>query len=508
MLAKVIQTGSWILIGLRGQVPELLSFSVGNSLLFAGRAIEGLCLLSLSRHIDRRWRAVFLSLLGFLLLAWWVPGLRQSDKIAVSILFDPLFFMIPGFYLLLSTRAATSPLRKFIGLSLLLCSFATIARGIYIFEAGAYNLAVPTYFQVVLFLVLILMMILGSTGYILVRKDQTENALKASEARYRLLFENMQEGFSLHEIITDGNGEIVDFRFLDANAAYERHTGRRPADVIGKTMLEVLPKADPGQIRKFGRVALTGEPISFEYFSDTYERHIRVKAFSPQPRLFATIFEDITERKRSERELENLSSRNSTLLKELQHRVKNSFGLITSMISLTTSKENPPGVKALLEELEARVRAVAGLYDLLYSSDSFAAVRLDEYCSAIASSTLAVSDRVTLSMSAEAITFQTAMAAPIGLILTELLTNALKYAFPSDRKGTITINLRSEASRIVLEVRDDGIGLAPGFSPSVEAGMGLKLVSGLSEQIGGRFSIEGDASGTRCTLELPGEGGR
>ncbi|MDA8427145.1 MAG: PAS domain S-box protein [Treponema sp.] len=134
-------------------------------------------------------------------------------------------------------------------------------------------------------------------------RRQAVQALKEHESNLRQLFENMEEGFALHEIITDRDGSVVDFRFLEANRAYERHSGLKPADILGRSMLEVMPKADPGLIEKFGRVALTGEPLAYEYFSTLFGRHFHVRIFRASPRRFAAVFEDITERKRNEEEL-------------------------------------------------------------------------------------------------------------------------------------------------------------------------------------------------------------
>ena len=140
-------------------------------------------------------------------------------------------------------------------------------------------------------------------------KNAAEVKLKESETKYKLLFENMVEGFSLQEIITDENGNAVDFRIIDANAAYEFHTGQKPCDAIGKTLLSSMPQADLLQIKRYGNVALTGEPLTFEYYSHTFDRHLRVRAFCPQLGQFATTFEDITASKLAEDTAKQASSR-------------------------------------------------------------------------------------------------------------------------------------------------------------------------------------------------------
>jgi PAS domain S-box-containing protein len=114
--------------------------------------------------------------------------------------------------------------------------------------------------------------------------------LQESENRYQILFENMEEGFSLHEIITDKNNNAVNFRYLAVNTAFEHHTGLKREDVIGKTMLEIMPDADKKQIERYGMVSLTGKSCDFEYFSNPFKRYVHERVFRPQPRCFAVIF--------------------------------------------------------------------------------------------------------------------------------------------------------------------------------------------------------------------------
>jgi len=129
---------------------------------------------------------------------------------------------------------------------------------------------------------------------------RAENKLRQSEERYRTLFNGMSEGFAIHEIITDGQYTPVDYRFLDINPAFERITGLKREDVVGKTHNELLPDDDPMWARTYGAVALTGEPVHFENYSPALNRYYEVLAYRPAPRQFAVIFMDITERKQAE----------------------------------------------------------------------------------------------------------------------------------------------------------------------------------------------------------------
>ncbi len=136
-----------------------------------------------------------------------------------------------------------------------------------------------------------------------VERTRAEESLRESEERYRLLFDGMTEGFAIHEILCDERGEPTDYRFLDVNPAFERLTGLRREDVVGKLHSVVLPNDDPSWVRTYGSVALTGEPARFENYSPALKRHYEVYAYQPAPRRFAVVFMDVTARKELEQRL-------------------------------------------------------------------------------------------------------------------------------------------------------------------------------------------------------------
>ncbi|MFO7569882.1 MAG: PAS domain S-box protein [Smithellaceae bacterium] len=125
-------------------------------------------------------------------------------------------------------------------------------------------------------------------------------AHRRAEENYRTLFNEMLDGFALHEIICDDKGNPADYRYITVNPAFERMTGLKAEHIIGHTVREIMPATEQHWIDTYGGVALSGEPVYFENYSGEIGKHFKVTAFRPAPGQFACIFSDITERKKTE----------------------------------------------------------------------------------------------------------------------------------------------------------------------------------------------------------------
>jgi len=137
--------------------------------------------------------------------------------------------------------------------------------------------------------------------------EHEKERLKESEKKYSLLFNRMFSGFALHEIILDKEGIPFDYRFLDINQQFESITGLKRKDVIGKTVLEILPKTEKYLIDNYGRVALEGKPLRFNMYFNQLDKYYDVSAFSPEKGKFATLFLDVTDQKKLDEKLKESS---------------------------------------------------------------------------------------------------------------------------------------------------------------------------------------------------------
>jgi PAS domain S-box-containing protein len=143
-----------------------------------------------------------------------------------------------------------------------------------------------------------------------VERTRAEQALRESEAKYRTMFNSIDVGFCICEMLVDDDGKPYDYRWLEVNAMFEPHTGLK--DVVGKTALELLPNLEQHWVDIYGKVALTGEPVRFTQGSDVMGRWFDVYSFrvgQPEKHQFAILFNDVTQRRRAEEQLRESEAR-------------------------------------------------------------------------------------------------------------------------------------------------------------------------------------------------------
>ena len=162
---------------------------------------------------------------------------------------------------------------------------------------------------------------IGFSGFIrdITERKKAEQKLKESEENYRSLFNNMTAGFAYHEVIVDSEKKPIDYKYIEVNPAFEKLTGLKAEDMIGKNVTEILPgiEDDPADwIGKFGNVGLTGIPLNVEDYSEPIDRWYKVAGYSPKKGYFAVTFTDITERKKSEQSLKESEEKYRQLIED------------------------------------------------------------------------------------------------------------------------------------------------------------------------------------------------
>lgn len=214
---------------------------------------------------------------------------------------------------------------------------------------------------------------------------------------------------------------------------------------------------------------------------------------------------DITQRKQAEAALRLSLDEKVALLNEVHHRVKNNLQVVTSLLRLETGRSALADTKAVLTEMQGRIRSMALLHESLYRSATFSAVNLGNYLKQLATeafrSLAPQSGLVKLQLDLAPVEVGMDQATPCGLLVNELLSNCLKHAFPEGRTGTVLITLQpaAEGREFCLRVKDDGVGLPADFELRRKHSLGLQLVYDLARQLAGTLTIS-DGPGADFSL--------
>ena len=205
---------------------------------------------------------------------------------------------------------------------------------------------------------------------------------------------------------------------------------------------------------------------------------------------------DIIERQRAEQKIKESLKEKEALLKEIHHRVKNNLQIICSLLHLQSNSITDESSLALLKESQNRVRLMALIHEKLYQSVDVGKINLGDYirdlCSHLLRSYEIVPDAVSLEVASDDIFLEIDTAVPCGLIVNELISNSLKYAFPNGEKGAIRIEAELADDTFCISYRDNGVGLPEGLEIHNVKTLGLQLITTLTEQLGGDLEIHSE----------------
>jgi PAS domain S-box-containing protein len=324
---------------------------------------------------------------------------------------------------------------------------------------------------------------------------RTEESLRISEERQRQIIDLVPNLI----FVKDANG-----RFLMVNAAFAEFYGQPVEDIQGSNEADLgLPEEEFERYRKEDLEILQSGlprfvPSKSAIASDGSVRILHSLkipfTFSrTTSRCVLCVTTDVTAIKRAEEELKRSLREKDVLLKEVHHRVKNNLQVINSLLSLQAQEFADPVLREALVESQNRIRSMAMVHEQLYSAGDLAGIDFGEYISRLAAQLMRLTDRsgITYHVESEHVSIGIDVAVPCGLIVNELISNALKHAFHGKQKGTVRIALRqADASTAELVVSDDGVGLPPALDPETVETMGLTLVTSLTRQIHGTLALE------------------
>lgn len=370
-------------------------------------------------------------------------------------------------------------------------------------------------------------------------------ALLMSEARYRAIVEDQTE--LICRFKPDGTLTFV-------NEAYCRYFNKTREELIGHSFIPLIPDEDRPLVEAaFASLSPDNPGITYEHRVILPDGSQRWQQWTDRLVLlndahvveYASVGRDITERKQAEENLrrlnldlenrvqertEALSQANQSLqnevnerkaaeaqvlaslqekevlLKEIHHRVKNNLQIISSLLNLQTQGITDTGTLQALRDSQTRVRSMALIHEKLYLSDSLANIEFGEYVKSLANDLFRTyrghAGGIQLKVQVDKVFLGLDQSVSCGLILNELMTNALKYAFPNGKSGTIWVELSARHGRMVsLRVADDGIGIPPDFDAYNAKSLGLQLINNLAKQLDATIELAtSDGTSFRITF--------
>ena len=331
----------------------------------------------------------------------------------------------------------------------------------------------------------------------IIERKQAEAELKKNEKKYKTLIENSPYGI----FIVDKNK-----RYIEVNESACTMTGYSKNELLSLSISDIQSLKNP-DLSVFPEIINSGKVnrIFFLRHKDGHDFPVTIKGYKVDDNLVG-ICEDITEKVKNEQLIISSLKEKETLLHEIHHRVKNNMAVIGSLLKMQSNSIEDEQIKEVLKVSKNRVYAMSAVHETLHGSDNLSQIDLKTYLHKVTSSifqTYSINpDKAKLNTDIEEIPISIDQASPLGLVINELLSNSLKYAFLDERKGEINVSMKKRNTEIELTVMDNGVGMPKDFDWKKSKSLGLKLVRTLVEnQLDGSIDMESN-NGTKFTIKF------
>lgn len=340
-----------------------------------------------------------------------------------------------------------------------------------------------------------------------VGRKMAEDRLHESEKRYRGVFDGVREAIFI---------ESTDGRILDVSESACKMFGYSREEMLNLKVYDLVPPGtqaikaedlinnkEPGKPIEWVNIRSNGEIFPVELSA-------RIHEIGGEP-VVLVVVRDITNRKKSEEQLHKAIQEKEVLLRELHHRVKNNLQVMTSLLGLQSEMLKDKKAKEALRVTQMRVKSIALIHEELYQAKDLANVNFGEYLKLLIENLSEVynaNPRIQFHLDLNGTQLNVDTAVPLGMIVNELVTNSLKYAFPGNRRGNISIQLHPvEGSNYLMVIEDDGVGIGNDFETKQHNSLGMQLVQILAQQLSGKVEIE-RGQGTRFNVTFKERNGK
>jgi|GEM_PF-1283398 len=353
------------------------------------------------------------------------------------------------------------------------------------------------------------------TEYLSVGRDVTDlvesdQARSAAEKRAYLLFD------SAHDAIYVSDSE----HFVDCNERGTELMGYSREEILKSPIFAFSPELQPGGARSEDILKETlekfkdglGQRLEWQLIRKDgvcIDTEISLNSLQVgEETLFFYIIRDITERKQAEQNIQSALDEKTLLLQEVHHRVKNNLAIIISLLGMQIMEESDEKVQSVLTDVETRIMSMAAVHEGLYHSENLSEIDLTEHFRTIGGQIIesyssSVQTGIQYNVQGTPCYVDLELGVSLSLVVNELITNTIKYAFPGRESGNLQILTDCEGDTIRITVADDGIGIPEDLELASLKSIGLALVNSVvTRQLHGTLSVSGDC-GTRWVILIP-----